>query len=92
MFSKNKYKRVKENRIFLEIFLKIKSPFVKIKNILNKNKIKSKNNIYKKCPKCGLMLKLPIPKKRGIKHTTCPDCSTRFAFFTLKKRRDIKDV
>ncbi len=89
LLSKNKYKRVKENRIFLEIYVKIKEPFKHLKKISVRNKkYKSdKKNIYRKCPKCGLILKLPYPKKIGIKHTTCPDCGKRFGFLTLKKRR-----
>ena len=75
LFSKNNYSKVKQNRIFREIILKIKSPFM------------YKSNIYKKCPKCGIKLKLPVPKKRGIKHTTCPDCGKRFAFLTLRRRK-----
>lgn len=86
MFSKNKYKRVKENRIYLELLLKIKGLFR-----IGKNKTKSykknKNNIYKKCPSCGTILKLPLPKKIGIKHTTCPTCSKRFGFLCLRKKR-----
>lgn len=88
LFSKNKYKRVKENRIFMDIFSYVKSPFRNISKLFNKKKYKSKSNIYHKCPKCGLMLKLPLPKKRGIKHTTCPDCGTRFAFLALRVRKE----
>ncbi len=92
LFSKNRYKRVKENRIFLEIFNVVKRPFVYIKKKFRKIKYstkekKNKNNLYKKCPKCGITLKLPLPKKIGIKHTNCPDCGTRFGFLTLKRKK-----
>lgn len=90
LFSKNRYKRVKENRIFLDIIGYFKNPIRNFKKLFTrKNKVnKSKNNIYHKCPKCGLMLKLPLPKKRGIKHTTCPDCGTRFGFLALRIRKE----
>lgn len=80
--SKNIYKRVKENRQFLEIRGKIIEPFRKIK----KKSLAKKTNIYKKCPKCRQKIKLPLPKKRGIKHTTCPTCKTRFGFLCLIKK------
>ena len=83
LFSKNTYKRVRQNRIFLEIFTRIKEPFRNIKKKLYRDK----NHLYKKCPKCGLILKLPLPKKIGIKHSTCPDCGHRFGFLTLRRRR-----
>ena len=86
MFSKNKYKRVKENRIYLEIILKIKELF-RIGKKKTKSFKKNKNNIYKKCPSCGTILKLPVPKSRGIKHTTCPTCNRRFGFLCLRKKR-----
>ena len=91
LLSKNTYKRVKTNRIFKEVVSYIKKPFQKLTKIFRKKSVTIKNknklNLYKKCPKCGLILKLPLPKKRGIKHTTCPDCGTRFAFFTLKVKK-----
>ena len=86
MFSKNKYKRVKENRIYNEVLLKIKE-FFRISKKKTKKNIKNKNNIYKKCPSCGTILKLPLPKKIGIKHTTCPTCNKRFGFLCLRKKR-----
>ncbi len=86
IFSKNKYKRVKENRIYLEVLLKIKE-FFRIGKKKAKSFKKNKNNIYKKCPSCGTILKLPLPKKIGIKHTTCPTCNKRFGFLCLRKKR-----
>ena len=89
LFDKNTYRRVKQNRIFVEFISNFKEPFRKIVRLFKKNKPKgNKTNIYKKCPKCGLTLKLPLPKKRGIKHTTCPDCGTRFGFLALRTRKD----
>ena len=85
LFLKNKYRNVKANRIYLEISGYIKNIFRKFRRGIKVKK--NKNNVYKKCPKCGLILKLPLPKKRGIKHTTCPDCGTRFGFLALKIKK-----
>ncbi len=75
--SKNITKRKKENQEFL-----------KIKNkILNLFKPKDKEHIYKKCPKCKTTLKLPLPLKRGIKHTTCPTCKKRLTLLVLRKKK-----
>ena len=82
VFSKNIYKRSKENKEYLKLKKQIIKPF---KNI--KRNIKDKDNIYKKCPKCKTTLKLPIPYKRGIKHTTCPKCKNKLSFLVLKKQK-----
>ena len=82
VFSKNIYKRAKENKAFLKLKKNFLKPFQNIKR-----NIKDKDNIYKKCPKCKTILKLPIPYKRGIKHTTCPKCKKKFSFIVLKKQK-----
>lgn len=89
LFSKNSYNRVKQNRIFLEVIGKFKEPFRTTIRFFKKNKSfnKNKNNIYKKCPKCKIILKLPLPKKMGIKHTTCPECGTRFGFLAIRTKK-----
>jgi len=82
VFSKNIYKRSKENREYLKLKNKVLSPFQNIKRNL-----KDKDNIYKKCPKCKTTLKLPLPDKRGIKHTKCPKCKKRLTLLILKKQK-----
>lgn len=70
-FSKNSYKRYKEN----EKFINISAPFTK----LFKSKIrqiKDKNNKYFKCPKCSATLR--VPKNRGKITVTCPVCKHKF--------------
>ena len=47
--------------------------------------IKDKDKVYRRCHKCHTMLKLPVPKKRGIKHSTCPKCKKRNTFLILKQ-------
>ena len=82
IFSKKIYKRNKENQIYLKMRNKIVQPF---KNI--KKKYHDKNHIYKKCHHCNVILKLPLPESRGIKHTRCPKCKKRLTIITLKKQK-----
>ena len=81
-FSKNIYRRKKENQKFINIKNKVLKPF---KNI--KRNIKDKEHVYKKCPKCKTVLKLPLPSKKGFKSALCPHCKNRVKLFTLKKER-----
>lgn len=80
--SKNLYARSRENQIFLKIKKKVMGPFVNIKR--NRN---DKNHIYKICCKCKTTLKLPVPAKRGIKHTKCPNCGKKITLLVLKKEK-----
>ena len=82
VFSKNIYKRSKENQEYMKLKKQIIKPFQNIKR-----DIKDKDHIYKKCPKCKTVLKLPIPYERGIKHTTCPKCKNKMTFLVLKKEK-----
>ena len=79
--SKNLYRRVKENQIYNNIRYGIISPF---KNIIRR--IKDRKHLYKKCS-CGTTIKTPLPKKRGIKHTTCPNCGKRNRILALRKKK-----
>ena len=83
VLSKNIKQRRKENKMFLKVKKNIIKPFLNIKRNLQ-----DKEHIYKKCS-CGTTLKLPLPKKYGIKHAKCPDCKKRVAFFALKKEKII---
>lgn len=83
VLSKNIQKRRKENNKYLKVKNKILNYFYKLKN----NKEKRKYNIYRKCPKCKTILKLPLPTKRGIKKITCPKCKKRFKTLVLKKQK-----
>ena len=70
--SKNKSKRSRENRIYLNINDKIKSFFT-----YQKKKYKDRNtHMYKKCPKCGQKIRLPL--KKGKHMVKCPNCSESF--------------
>ena len=65
MFSRNLVKRRKENEKFCNFFK------------LRKNKIKDrKTHVYRKCKKCGAVLRLP--KSKGKHFVVCPRCHNRF--------------
>lgn len=65
MFSKNIVKRRKENEKFCNFFK------------LRKNKFKDrKTHVYRKCKKCGAVLRLP--KSKGKHFVVCPRCKNRF--------------
>ena len=80
LFSKKIYKRSNENQKYLKLKNKLLKPF---KNI--RRNITDKNYIYKKCPKCKTILKLPVPTKKGIKHAKCPTCKKKLRVLALKK-------
>ena len=86
LFSKNKYKRSKENAIYEKTIKTIFKPF----NNIRRNFKDRKKYVYKKCSKCKTTLKLPLPNKRGINHAKCPNCSKRVTLFTLRKKQPEK--
>lgn len=71
-FSRNLYKRRKENAVFMGLFYRIKNFFVR-----GKRKWKErKTHKYKKCPACKAQLRLP--KKNCTIQVTCPKCGNKF--------------
>ncbi|MBQ5661542.1 MAG: hypothetical protein IIV17_00715 [Clostridia bacterium] len=72
-FSRNVVKRRRENAAFCGFFRRIRGFFK-----LQRNKWKDrKTHIYRKCPSCKSVLRLPRAKG---KHTVnCPRCHNRFA-------------
>lgn len=83
--SKNKLKRVNENKYFTKTKNIILKPFSNISR-----NIKDKNHVYKKCSKCKTILKLPLPSKIGLNHAKCPNCKNRVTLFSLKKKKEEK--
>ena len=81
-FSKNKYKRGLENNKYLIIRNNIIKSF---NSIVTKYK---DGYIYKRCPKCKKLLKLPLPYKRGIKQVICPKCKKSFKMLVIRKEND----
>jgi hypothetical protein len=83
VFSRNVYRRQKENQVYLVCARKIRSFFGGIKRkfsskmTLENNKWRDrKTHVYKRCPKCKNILRLPRVKG---KHTAaCPCCGNRF--------------
>ena len=72
MFSKKIYSRQKENRIYLSFLASVKRKYS-----LARDMIKSrKTSIYRKCPHCGAVLKLP--RRKGNHTVICPLCRKNF--------------
>lgn len=80
--SKDISRRREENQKFLRLKNNITKPF----SVWWKQ-VRDKNNIYKKCSKCGTVLRLPVPDRYGIKHVKCPKCKKRFSILCLKKEK-----
>ena len=80
--SKNRLKRQKENEIFLSIIHAPLKPF--------ENWTEKKNFVFKKCPKCKTILKLPLPKKSGINHAKCPNCGNRVTIINIRHKKKEK--
>lgn len=73
MFSRNVYKRSAENRKYLEIMGKFKQSF----NLTKSKWRDRKTHVYKKCPHCKAVIRLP--KKKGDHKVDCPKCRREFS-------------
>ena len=72
LVSRNSTARRKENEKYLSISKKARDAFS-----LGKDKFRDrKTHVYKKCPKCGAVLR--FPKTAGEHTVRCPKCSERF--------------
>ncbi|MEG2117770.1 MAG: hypothetical protein RRY76_01050 [Clostridia bacterium] len=71
-FSRNTFKRQRENIAFLKIWNKI---WPKIKLFFKRIKDITKFR-YRTCPSCKAVLRLP--RKRGTHSTRCPKCGNSF--------------
>ena len=71
MLSRNIEARHRENN-----FYKDKLNFIKKKNDFHKQVKADKYHIYKKCPSCKAILRLP--RRIGIHQTVCPKCGKDF--------------
>lgn len=72
MFSKNMYKRRKENSVYLQYEYKVKQFFAARRRIFQQSKT---HHIYK-CPSCKQ--KIRIPRGKGKIEIRCPKCNTTF--------------
>ncbi|NLE12639.1 MAG: hypothetical protein GX628_03060 [Clostridiales bacterium] len=76
MMSRNIVRRRSENAVFLRFLAPFKSWWA-----LQKNRFRDrKTHIYRKCPACKAVLRLP--KAKGKKSVVCPKCSKRFNIYT----------
>ena len=72
MFSKNISRRTAENQKYLRARRKIKDWF-----LLRRNKWKyRKTHVYRKCPHCGVQIRLP--RVKGEHRCACPKCGDSF--------------
>ncbi|HHW24096.1 MAG TPA: hypothetical protein PK778_09435 [Bacillota bacterium] len=71
-FSKNHAKRRAENAAFLRFWDKTKT-FFKLRRSMLRDR---KTHVYKRCPTCKAMLRLP--KSKGRHSVRCPRCNSRF--------------
>lgn len=76
-FSRNIEARTKENNIAIGWIYNIKNKI----RIHNERKADTMH-VYKKCPKCKAVLRLP--RKKGTHSTICPKCKNTFKVRILK--------
>ena len=72
LFSKNISRRQKENKIFADFFSNIKAS----KQLRKRIKSEKNTHVYKKCPHCKVVLRLP--RKPGDHTVKCPRCGESF--------------
>ena len=70
--SKNIKKRRIENKKYLSIKKSIRNKY----NMIKKRWNDRNTHIYRKCPKCRTILRLPL--RRGVNTCKCPKCGNRF--------------
>lgn len=77
VFSRNLEARRRENRVLARLISKIKE-----KQNIHRQRRADCTHIYKKCPGCHAVLRLP---RRKGKHTTvCPKCNKKFKVYVFK--------
>lgn len=72
ILSKNRYARGKENEKYLKIIRRFTGFFKLMRNKWRDRK----THVYKKCPECRAVLRLP--KKKGKHTVNCPRCRKSF--------------
>ena len=77
VLSRNVDARRKENQVFNHLAFKIREK----QNVCRQRRA-DYNHVYKKCPRCHVVLRLP---RRKGKHTTvCPKCNNEFKVYVFK--------
>jgi ribosomal protein S27E len=79
MFSKNIYKRQRENSAFLKVWYPVKNFFVR----LFKGRPDKATHIHMRCPKCHTEMR--VPRNVGTIMATCPSCGEKIKKNTGKK-------
>lgn len=77
VFSRNIEARRREN----QFFIKIKYASLKKRNIRRRRKA-DYTHVYKKCPRCHAVLRLP--RRKGRHTTVCPKCDKKFKVYVFK--------
>lgn len=77
VMSRNTEKRRCENQAFNRVAVKFKEK----KNTYRQHKA-DRTHIYKKCPNCHAVLRLP--RRKGKRTTVCPKCSKEFKVRVFK--------
>ena len=77
IMSRNIEARRREN----QWFNKIKASFIKKRNVYRQRRA-DYNHVYKKCPRCHAVLRLP--RRKGKHMTVCPKCSNKFKVYVFK--------
>ncbi len=77
ILSRNITARQKENQFFNKLIMGIK-----YKRNIHRQRKEDYSHIYKRCPACHVVLRLP---RRKGKHTTvCPKCNKEFKVYVFK--------
>lgn len=71
VLSRNINARSRENRLFDNLKNKIQA-----RRNLNRQRKADWNHVYKKCPQCKAVLRLP--RRKGKHSTVCPKCNKEF--------------
>lgn len=77
VFSRNYPAREKENKIVLSVINKVRSVVG-----VRRQRRADYTHIYKKCPRCHAVLRLP--RKKGRHTTVCPKCNKTFTVRVYK--------
>lgn len=76
-FSRNTAARQRENKLFAKLKMGIK-----YKMGIRRERKADKTHVYKKCPRCHAVLRLP--RKKGKHTTVCPKCQNKFKVYVFK--------
>lgn len=77
VFSRNTAARQRENRFLKNIGAKISA-----KRAERNRRRADFRHIYKKCPHCGAVLRLP--RRKGKHKTVCPRCGKEFSVYVFR--------